>query len=140
MPGEQGALSALLPDALNAVTAYAATSSADDSLDYIKAKYDLSDHVYDVVTIDRLKQAVEAEGKSVIVFADINSDTAPAAIPSINAKAKELGIEKIYYFDPSPLEFLRVLPLKNKKQIALKYKLLRIFIDILQNHFGYVIL
>lgn len=93
--------------ALNTANAFAATTGtnaetnvAGDTLDYVKAKYGLSDHVYDVVTIDRLKQAVETAGKSVIVFADVNSDVAKAAIPAINTKAKELGISKIYYFDP----------------------------------------
>lgn len=73
-----------------------------DELDYIGDKYHLDSHVFDVLTFDRLNllllQSKPSE-KSVIVFADDQSDVAQAAIPVINEKAKTLGIEKIYYFD-----------------------------------------
>lgn len=88
---------ALLPLRSN----YASAATVKE-LDYIGDKYGLSDHVFDVLTFDRLNllllQSKPGE-KSVIVFADDSSATAKSAIPSINAKAKDLGIEKIYYFD-----------------------------------------
>lgn len=79
-----------------------ASAATVKELDYIGDKYGLSDHVFDVLTFDRLNlllvQSKPGE-KSVIVFADDQSATAKNAIPAINVKAKELGIEKIYYFD-----------------------------------------
>ena len=79
-----------------------ASAATVKELDYIGDKYGLSDHVFDVLTFDRLNlllvQSKPGE-KSVIVFADDQSATAKNAVPAINVKAKELGIEKIYYFD-----------------------------------------
>lgn len=79
-----------------------ASAATVKELDYIGDKYGLSDHVFDVLTFDRLNlllvQSKPGE-KSVIVFADDQSAAAKNAIPAINVKAKELGIEKIYYFD-----------------------------------------
>lgn len=73
-----------------------------DELDYIGDKYGLDSHVFDVLTFDRLNLLLlqsRVGEKSVIVFADDQSEVAKAAIPAINEQAKNLGIEKIYYFD-----------------------------------------
>lgn len=89
------------------------TTSADkvsdkDDLDYVAKAYNLTKgHVFDVITIDRLRQITGQDnvgdnfltGKSIIVFADASSEVSKAAIPEINRLAKEKGIEKIYYFD-----------------------------------------
>lgn len=85
------------------VTTQNATENTNvDELDYIGDKYGLDSHVFDVLTFDRLNLLLlqsKVNEKSVIVFADDNSEVAKEAIPAINEKAQALGIEKIYYFD-----------------------------------------
>lgn len=77
-----------------------ANQDQPDQLDYIAAKYEILDHVFDVITLDRLNLILQGENeKSIFILADASSETAKAAIPAINAKAQSLGIEKIYYFD-----------------------------------------
>lgn len=78
--------------------------SAKDNLDYIKAKYGIENHIFDVITIDRLnllinKTKLEQYGDSVIVFANSNSPISKKALEKINEEAIKLGVEKIYYFD-----------------------------------------
>lgn len=89
------------------------TTSADkisdkDDLDYVAKAYNITKgHVFDVITIDRLRQITGQDGNgenfltgnSVIVFADAQSEVSQKAIPEINRIAKDKGIEKIYYFD-----------------------------------------
>ena len=78
--------------------------SDKDKLDYIKSVYGIENHVFDVITIDRLallidKNKQEQYGDSLIVFANSKSEVAKEAIVKINEKAIESGIKRIYYFD-----------------------------------------
>lgn len=90
------------------ITETAERISDKDDLDYVASAYNITKgHVFDVITIDRLRQITGQNsneenflnGKSIIVFADASSEVSQAAIPEINKIAKEKGIEKIYYFD-----------------------------------------
>ena len=88
--------------AAESATQNATENTSVDELDYIGDRYDLDSHVFDVLTFDRLNLLLlqsKVNEKSVIVFADDKSEVAKEAIPAINEKAQELGIEKIYYFD-----------------------------------------
>ncbi|MCM1334311.1 MAG: hypothetical protein NC084_08665 [Bacteroides sp.] len=92
----------LLPLSAFAEANASAPKAAAKELDYIGDKYGLDDHVFDILTFDRLNLLLlesRVNEKSVIVFADDQSPTARKAIPEINKKSKELGIEKVYYFD-----------------------------------------
>ena len=78
--------------------------SSKDKLDYIREKYGIENHIFDVITIDRLnllinKNKVDQYGKSVIVFANANNSLSKKALEKINSEAKSLGVERIYYFD-----------------------------------------
>ena len=78
--------------------------SDKDNLDYIKKVYGIDNHVFDVITIDRLgllidKTKLDQYGDSLIVFANSKSEVAKNAIVKINEKAIEKGIKRIYYFD-----------------------------------------
>ena len=93
---------------VSAADAAAAGSSAVvDDLDYLGDKYNMDDHVYQVLTADRfntiLANADNAyAGKSIFVLGHWSEDQANAslkAIPAINAAAKKAGVENIYYFD-----------------------------------------
>lgn len=73
--------------------------------DYIAAKFDGIDngsHVFDVVTIQRLRESIlKGDGKSVILLGSPKNDTTKATLRYINEAAKEWGVEKIYFFDPN---------------------------------------
>lgn len=78
--------------------------SSKDKLDYIREKYGIENHIFDVITIDRLNllinpSKVDQYGKSVIVFANANNSLSKKALEKINSEAKSLGVERIYYFD-----------------------------------------
>ncbi|MBR2303392.1 MAG: hypothetical protein IKA42_06295 [Clostridia bacterium] len=79
------------------------SSAVVDPLDYVGTKYELDDHVYDVVTLDRFDTILEDwTGNSVFVLGHWSEDTANAslkAIPAINDAAKAAGVSKIYYMD-----------------------------------------
>lgn len=86
-------------------TSTAATTTVTDPLDYIGAKYfsNSHDHVFEVVTIDRLGLilADTSSKQAAIVFANSESEVAKEAIPAINAAAKaNEKVSKVYYFDP----------------------------------------
>ncbi len=78
--------------------------SAKDKLDYIREIYGIEDHIFDVITIDRLNllinpSKIDQYGKSVIVFANANNPLSKKSLEKINEEAKALGVERIYYFD-----------------------------------------
>ena len=78
--------------------------SSKDNLDYISSKYGIENHVFDVITIDRLNLLLDKTktgqyGDSVIVFANANNEISKKALEKINEEALKLGIKRIYYFD-----------------------------------------
>ena len=85
----------------------AGSSAVVDDLDYLGDKYEMDDHVYQVLTVDRfdtiLANANNAyAGKSIFVlghWSEDNTNASLTAIPAINTAAKTAGIENIYYFD-----------------------------------------
>jgi uncharacterized repeat protein (TIGR02543 family) len=75
------------------------------STDYIAAKFDGIDpgqHVFDVVTVERLqKDVLGADGQSVIVLGSPKNPTTKATLRHINEVAQSWGIKRIYFFDPN---------------------------------------
>ncbi|MDR1790798.1 MAG: hypothetical protein LBR20_03940 [Propionibacteriaceae bacterium] len=72
------------------------------STDYITAKFGLSTHVFDVVTIERLTKGVLGQdGNSVILLGSPKNATTKATLKYINEVAQSWNISKIYFFDPN---------------------------------------
>ncbi len=90
-----------------AAGAGAGASSPAEAIDYIGDKYEISDHVYQVLTLDRFDTILENvgnkyDGDSIFVlghWSEDNTNASLTAIPAINTAAKTAGIENIYYFD-----------------------------------------
>lgn len=70
--------------------------------DYIADSYDnvASGHVFESVTQERLLDILSSTGNYYIVFGSPTLETSQAVLSTINAQAKEDGINKIYHFDP----------------------------------------
>ncbi|MDR1775825.1 MAG: hypothetical protein LBS17_05230 [Actinomycetes bacterium] len=97
----------IVPSVAGAATSYPWTRTATASSgNYIADSYGLpvADTVIENVPTDRLLDILSAEGTHYVLFSNPSDQQGASALPQqvvplINAKAKELGIKKIYHFD-----------------------------------------